>query len=1051
VASHASTVRHRISQIRERERDTPVKADSGDKAKQLFREALQLRSSEWAAFVAAIGDENIRAGVVSLLASEGDRGTSSTGGLISAAAQGLAKESLNGRILGHFRIVREIGRGGMGEVYVAQDLKLHRLVALKLLPAAFQQDPERARRFEREARAAAALNHPNIMTVYEVGEWEGQRFIAAEFVEGETLAQHLSNGPLAVTKVLRLGVQIAEALAAAHEAGIVHRDLKPANVMLRPDETVKVLDFGLARFSQRISESDETETQTAAGRILGTPAYMSPEQVRGQIADARSDLWSLGVVLYEVLANRRPFEGDSNGEIQAAIIAREPVLLRTVNPKIPAEVERLVAGLLMKDRERRHSAAEVARELKRLSSKEAEPAVAMQRRRFVAVAVLALLVIVGASGALFHRWSKRQWARYEAIPQIHTLTDKGDYWGAYRLTMNVASIIPDEPALLHLWPEVSQLLSVRSDPPGAAVMWKPYAELNSQWQALGRTPVESNKVPAGALRLRLEMTGYEPIEVGMSGLNSQSAYQFELERLGASQPKMVRVPRRALQSQIRGIGELHLNRLDEFLIDRYEVTNRDFKKFVENGGYARRDYWKVPFVKDGRTLLWEQAMKQFVDPTGQPGPSTWEAGTYPDLQGDYPVTGVSWYEAAAYAEFAGKHLPTVYHWIQAANPNESTFQIPLSNFSSAHTLRVGGSEAVGLYGTYDIAGNAREWCWNQSAANRFILGGSWVDPSYMLERGQTASPWDRSSTNGFRCMKYLKPNPNPDTLTAPLTPYHPPDYFRMKPASDEVFDIYKRLYSHEHTPLNAVVESTDESSDLWRREKVHFDAGYGNEHVIAYLFLPKQGKPPYQCVVYFPSDAALRRGSGETIQPESYILRSGRAMLYPIYKGTYERFVPGSADDAIQVRDETIAASKDLGRSIDYLSSRKDIDSEKLAYLGASWGAEVSPIVLAVESRLKTAVLLSGGMNSFYGALPEINAVNFLGRVKIPILMVNGRYDSILPVETAQTPMFRLIGTPAADKRHVILISGHSVNSPEVRNETIREVLSWLDRYLGKP
>jgi hypothetical protein len=399
----------------------PVKADSGDKAKQLFREALQLRSSEWAAFVAAIGDENIRAGVVSLLASEGDRGTSSTGGLISAAAQGLAKESLNGRILGHFRILREIGRGGMGEVYVAQDVKLHRLVALKLLPAAFQQDPERARWFEREARAVAALNHPNIMTVYEVGEWEGQRFIAAEFVEGETLAQHLSNGPLAVTKVLRLGVQIAEALAAAHEAGIVHRDLKPANVMLRPDETVKVLDFGLARFSQRISESDETETQTATGRILGTPAYMSPEQVRGQIADARSDMWSLGVVLYEILTNRRPFEGDSNGEIQAAIIALEPVLLRTVNQKIPADVERLVAGLLMNDRERRHSAAEVARELKRLSSKEAEPAVAMQRRRFVAVAVLALLVILGASGAFFYRSSKRQWARYEAIPQIYAL------------------------------------------------------------------------------------------------------------------------------------------------------------------------------------------------------------------------------------------------------------------------------------------------------------------------------------------------------------------------------------------------------------------------------------------------------------------------------------------------------------------------------------------------------------------------------------------------------------------------------------------------------
>jgi formylglycine-generating enzyme required for sulfatase activity/predicted Ser/Thr protein kinase len=940
-----------------------VKADLRDEAERLFREALQLESSERAAFVAAIGDEKVQAEVVSLLAGES-----------------VANESLNGRILGHFRIIREIGRGGMGEVYLAQDVTLRRPVALKLLPAIFQRDPERVRRFDREARAAAALNHPNIMTVYEVGEWEGQRFIAAEFVEGETLAQNLSHGPLAVPQVLRLGMQIAEALAAAHQAGIVHRDLKPANVMLRPDATVKVLDFGLARLSQSIAETEETETQTAAGRLLGTLAYMSPEQVRGQIADARSDLWSLGVVLYEILSGRRPFEGDSHAEVLAAIVAREPVPLRSMNPNVPAEVEQLVAGLLVKDREeRRGSAAEVARELKQLSSKPAEPRVTMQRRRFVAGAVLALLVILGASGWLLYRSSKRQWARYEAIPQIHTLADKGDYWGAYRLTLDVAGYIPGEPALRHLWPEVSRLLSVHSDPPGAAVMWKPYAELKSQWQSLGRTPVERNRVPAGALRLRLAMTGYEPIEVGVRGLAPESAYQLKLTQIGSSQPNMVRVPTRAVQSQIRGIGELHVDRLNEFLIDRYEVTNRDFKKFIENRGYAKRDYWRAPFVKGGRTLPWEQAMKQFVDPTGQPGPATWEAGAYPDGKGDYPVTGVSWYEAAAYAEFAGKSLPTVYHWIQAANPNDSAFQIPLSNFSGAHTLPVGGSEAVGLYGTYDMAGNAREWCWNESGGNHMILGGSWVDPNYMLARGQTASPWDRSSANGFRCMKYLNTNRNQDKIAAPFAPYHPPDYFKMKPASDEVFEVYRRLYSHQNTPLNAVVESSDETADLWRREKIEFNAAYGNEHVIAYLFLPKQGKPPYPCVVYVPSDAALRPGSGETIQPESYILRSGRAMLYPIYKGTYERYVPGSPDDPIQVRDETIAVSKDFGRSIDYLETRKEIDSAKLAYLGSSWGAETAPIVLGVENRVKTAVLLSGGMNSFFGALPEINAVNFLG------------------------------------------------------------------------
>jgi dienelactone hydrolase len=318
-------------------------------------------------------------------------------------------------------------------------------------------------------------------------------------------------------------------------------------------------------------------------------------------------------------------------------------------------------------------------------------------------------------------------------------------------------------------------------------------------------------------------------------------------------------------------------------------------------------------------------------------------------------------------------------------------------------------------------------------------------------RGETASPLDRSTTNGFRCVKYLNSGGAPGKLDAPLAPYRPPDYVNMKPVRDDVFQVYRALYTHQNTQLNPTLDSVDESSDSWRREKIQFDAAYGHEKVTAYLFLPKQGKPPYSCVVYFPGAAVLRPGNSETIRPESYILRSGRAMLYPIYKGTYERYFATSMDDPIQIRDGTIAVSKDLGRSIDYLEIRKDIDSSKLAYLGSSWGSEVAPILLAVERRLKTAVLLSGGMASFYGALPEINSVNFLGRVKIPVLMVNGQYDAILPVETAQDPMFQLWGTPAADKRHVMLPSGHTVNAPAVRNGTIREVLGWLDRYLGKP
>jgi dienelactone hydrolase len=173
-------------------------------------------------------------------------------------------------------------------------------------------------------------------------------------------------------------------------------------------------------------------------------------------------------------------------------------------------------------------------------------------------------------------------------------------------------------------------------------------------------------------------------------------------------------------------------------------------------------------------------------------------------------------------------------------------------------------------------------------------------------------------------------------------------------------------------------------------------------------------------------------------------------MLYPIHTGTYERTTAISDEDPIQVRDGTIAVSKDLGRSIDYLETRKDVDIQKLAYLGVSWGAETAPMLLAAESRIRTAVLLSGGVASFFGALPEINTVNFLGRVKIPILMVNGRYDTILPPETAQEPMFHGWGATAANKRYAMVASGHQINIPEVRNEMIREVLSWLDERLGK-
>jgi serine/threonine protein kinase/formylglycine-generating enzyme required for sulfatase activity/cephalosporin-C deacetylase-like acetyl esterase len=1031
-----------------------VTADRWEDVEKQLHQARLLAPDERAGFVANIGDEDVRAEVASLLAAEGGRGTSILRNAISDAASVAHPETFAGRVLGHFRIIKLLGRGAMGEVYLAQDVKLARQVALKLLPPAFQRDSERARRFEREARAAAALNHPNIVTVHEVGESDGQSFIATEFVEGETLADRLRRGPLTVAEAAQVSSQIAEALAAAHTAGIVHRDLKPANIMVRPDGTVKVLDFGLARLSRPAAEfaAEEapTETATVPGRIMGTPHYMSPEQARGEIADARSDLWSLGVVVYESLAGRRPFEAPGQVEVLAAILSSNPTPLRSVNRRVPSGLADLVGRLLVKDRERRIAgAAEVAHGLKRFAENAAERKLRTRRRRWIAASILVVLAVAGASGSLLYGWSRRQWARYQAIPMARTLADKGDYAGAYRLAVQAARHVAGDPALSSLWPEVSRQFSVRTEPAGAEVQWKPYAELRSPWQTLGRTPVEKATLPAGAIRIRLVATGYEPVEVAPAG----TEYLFDFKRAATLRPGMVLVPAGALNERIAGIGLLNVARLEEFELDRYEVTNRQFKDFIDRGGYERREYWKAPFLDKGRTLSREEAMARFRDPTGRPGPATWEAGTYPAGQDNHPVSGVSWYEAGAYAEFAGKDLPSVYHWVRAANirggpQDESWFMAPLSNFNSAGSKAVGSSAAVGSLGAYDLAGNVREWCQEEAGGRRYILGGSWADDSYMLARGQTAWPFDRSGTNGFRCVRYENPSLVKQALP-PIVPDPRPDYDKARPVSDEVFASYMRLYAYAKKPLKPVVESVDESAELWRREKIRFQAPYGDEQIIGYLFLPKRGKPPYQCVFYFGGTDILQKGSGEKIQPVRYVLQSGRAMLYPIYKYALDRF-SNLATDPVAQRDAMIMWRKDLAGSIDYLETRSDVNAGKLAYMGSSFGSRVSPMLLAPEDRIKAAILLSAGLRP-HGWLPESDPVNFLPRMKIPTLMVTGLYDTILPVESAQQPMFRKLGTPAKDKRHVIFQTGHGVQGPEVRNQLVREVLDWLDRYLGRP
>ena len=311
---------------------------------------------------ACSGDEDLRSEVESLIASHEQGGSFIDMPAFEAAASLLVddnSELKTGEIIGSYEVLSFISRGGMGEVYLAEDKRLGRKVALKLLPSSFTKDDDRLRRFEQEARAASALNHPNIITIFEIREAASSHIIATEFVEGETLRNRLNRTALSVSEALGIAIQVADALSAAHKAGIIHRDIKPENIMLRPDGYVKVLDFGLAKLSEQASpavaaEAPTIQVRTGSGIVIGTAGYMSPEQARGLGVDNRSDIFSLGAVIYEMLARRKPFEGDTPSDTLAAILKTEPPSLSRVIPGVPAELTRIVTKCLKKDREERY-------------------------------------------------------------------------------------------------------------------------------------------------------------------------------------------------------------------------------------------------------------------------------------------------------------------------------------------------------------------------------------------------------------------------------------------------------------------------------------------------------------------------------------------------------------------------------------------------------------------------------------------------------------------------------------------------------------------------
>src|SRR5437763_3155375 len=346
----------------------------------LFDEAMTRGPKERLAFLeeACEGNRDLRKQVERLVKSHEKSGDFLESSAFAEAPELLTDDRASasvGEVIGHYRIESLIGIGGMGEVYLARDERLGRKVALKLLPKRLTADETQLSRFKTEARSASALNHPNILTVYEIGAEGNRQFIATEFIEGMTLRASLACGRMNLHAALEIAVQVASALAAAHETGVVHRDIKPENIMLRPDGYAKVLDFGIAKLTERPAFDDHrVETtallQTRRGLVLGTAHYMSPEQARGQKVDARSDIWSLGVVLYEIVAGSPPFGGETPSDCIAAILTAEPVPVSSILPDVPARLESVLQKALNKNTDERYQTIkEMLAELRSLKAK----------------------------------------------------------------------------------------------------------------------------------------------------------------------------------------------------------------------------------------------------------------------------------------------------------------------------------------------------------------------------------------------------------------------------------------------------------------------------------------------------------------------------------------------------------------------------------------------------------------------------------------------------------------------------------------------------------
>ncbi len=1012
----------------------------------------------------------------------------------------------------NYKVLKKLGQGGGGVVYLGEDSRLQRMVVLKFLSDELVTDERARRRFLREARLASALEHPNICAIHEINETEEFSFIVMQYAEGETLKQVINNKPLGSDATFAIALQIADALQTAHERGIIHRDIKPGNIMVNESGRVKVLDFGLAKsIAHETSDSNgESIDLTQQGAVLGTPAYMSPEQAQGERADPRSDIFSFGIVLYEMATGRKPFAGKSQPETMNAVINTPHRPINSLNQEMSAELSAVIDRALAKEPVNRYqSVREMRNDLRQLISQTSGwrdsfttpdggmvPYSPIQQRTVpaklklwfakttatpsgkvrLALTALAILLAVAATTAFLWRNANIRWAR-NSLPGIEKLAQEQNYFEAYELARKAQIYLPDDPTLAPILPVISDTLSVTTEPEGAHVYLKRFSPnpmgQPAERQEVGITPLNNLRIARGEYILSLEKDGYAMAERTVSNILSltgnalvppdePSNFHIKLVTVDEALPRMVFVPGGIYTLASRNRPTEGKVQLDDFFIDKYEVTNREYKEFTTAGGYYKREYWKRPFIKDGKALEWQEAMKEFRDRTGLQGPRSWTGQNFGEGKAEHPVTDITWYEAAAYAEFRGKQLPTIFQWEKAARNGLFTYYsgyvLPWgsveygstveghANVNSSGTTPV-DSLAFGMspFGCYNMAGNASEWCLTAVPEGYTFVGGSWGDLFYVFVDIGAFPGFYASNKLGFRCVKNLSEAAKNQTAQRLDTAKQIPVYL---PTSEATFQALLSHYRYDKPPLEAQISEVVET-DEWRREKITYKSA-SEERAIGYLYLPKTSAQPFQVIQFLPAGDVYGGyfTIAESVEMQiAPFIKSGRAVWAVVFKGFKERenapdYVPPRRS-TVKRREELVAHTTDLRRGLDYLASRGDLDMSRIAFYGFSQGTEEGFIYAAVENRYRSIILVAGSLPASNPAwLPEITPANFAYHIIAPKLMLNGRYDEVFPLKTDIEPLYKFLREP---KRQFLYDAGHSPPLEII----VPVVNSWLDETLG--